>query len=516
MKAKISKLKLLSAIVATCFVAPAFAQLGGLKNAAKNAASKSIESKPKEEKKEDKKSESSSSESEVKVNKGESGQDLYEKGNVAYNAKNYKEALSYYEAAQNNGYNDGEMRMKMNECKKYTEASAGTNTDTNSPEYKKQQALLEEANVLIEAGKMNDGMAKLQQAHDACPTCPDAAELKQLLGAKGTMDQMDAMKYSKPLVKDEGITSETHKNNLKQIVFSKTNISKAASSSQFTNNFTLGDDIIARIYLEKSIENERNATGVETYKGSFYFRITIDGDAPYTQNIALFSNKSSMDDADRYDDAPRDYDSELGVGSTTFRFAVSNKPDKFSKNLPYNFIYEWFWNKPVGNHKVKIEYVYDIPDDDVDPANEMNSYLHTTKFGPEKILATGEFTINVTEAGKIAAAKKVCPNITWLNNKLIKVPDGFTMINKDKKANETIIKVVELDNDWSYEKNVFGIILKRYINGAAIVQDNTTKLYHSEDIKFGQENISSGGSGYGSTYYYRTRGKDFCKECLTK
>ncbi|HLP13317.1 MAG TPA: hypothetical protein VK177_15375 [Flavobacteriales bacterium] len=443
----------------------------------------------------------------------ESGADLAAKGDAEYANKNYKAALTYYEDAEKNGYTDGEMKMKMTECRKYANDST-----TGTPEQKKQEALAEEALALIEAGKMDEGMNKLQEAYDACPTCADAAEMKKILGTRTQMDQLEAMKYNKPLVKDEGITSPMHQAHMKQIVFSKTNISKSgASESQLTNSFNLGDDIIGRVYLEKSEANEKNVTVADrSFLGSVYLRVTIDGNKQYSHNLNIVKSKQDLER--QYQTNSGDYDTELAGGevTTTFRFGISEKQDFFVKNLPYVTIYENLWSLPAGNHKIKMEYVYDIPDDEISPKGDMESYLYTTKFGPEKVLATGEFNLNVTEAGKIIAAKKVCPKIEWYNNKLIKVPDGFTMINREKKSTETIIKVVELDNDWTYEKSYVGVILRRYINGAAIVQDNATGLYHTEDIKFSQENTSSGGSTYGKVMYTRSAYKDFCKECLAK
>ena len=443
----------------------------------------------------------------------ESGADLAAKGDVEYTNKNYKAALAYYEDAEKNGYTDGEMKMKMSECRKYANDNM-----TGTPQHKKQEALAEEALVLIEAGNMEAGMNKLQEAHDACPTCPDAAEMKKMLGTRTQMDQLEAMKYNKPLVKDEGVTSPMHQAHMKQIVFSKTNISKSgASESQLSNSFNLGDDIIGRIYLEKSPANEKNVTVADrSFLGSFYLRLTIDGNKQFSHSLNIVKTKEDLER--QYQTNNGDYDTDLAGGdvTTTFRFGISEKQDFFVKNLPYEFIYEYLWSLPAGNHKIKMEYVYDIPDDEISPKGDMESYLYTTKFGPEKVLATGEFNLNVTEAGKVTAAKKVCPKIDFQNNKLIKVPDGFTMVNREKKSTETIIKVVELDNDWTYEKNVYGIILSRFINGAAIVQDNATGLYHTEDVKFSQENTSSGGGTYGKTMYTRYSYKNFCKECLSK
>lgn len=462
----------------------------------------------KKEKEETNSSGSSNSSSDNNV----SGADLAAKGDAEYAKQNYKAALAYYKDAEKNGYTDGEMTMKMKECEKYAnDPMSGT------PQQKKQQALLEEASALLDAGKTNDGMAKLKEAYDACPKCSDSKEIEQLLGVQGKMDEMDAMKYSKPLVKDEGITGTIHQAHLKQIVFSKTNISKSgASESQFTNNFNLGDDIIGRVYMEKSNVNEKNGTVADrSHLGSFYLRLTIDGGKQYSHSLGIVQSKGDLER--QYETNTGDYDTELaGSEATTFRFGISEKQDFFVKNLPYEFIYEYLWSLPAGNHKIKMEYVYDIPEDEVDPKNDLNNYLYTTKFGPEKILASGEFNLNVTEAGKVTAAKKICPKIDWVNNKLIKVPDGFTMIDREKKSGETIVKVVEIDNDWTYKKNVYGVILSRSIRGAAIVQDNATKLYHTEEITFSQENTSSGGSGYAKTLYTRYAFKNFCKECLGK
>ena len=93
--------------------------------------------------------------------------------------------------------------------------------------------------------------------------------------------------------------------------------------------------------------------------------------------------------------------------------------------------------------------------------------------------------------------------MSWLKGTAKVVPDGFNMVNKEKREGETIIKLVEYGNDWTYKKNVYGVILSRSIDAKALVQDQKTKLCFIIDITFGQENVSSGGAKYGPVYFSR-------------
>lgn len=471
------------ALAAFCVIMSAsagHAQLGNLKNKVKNAASNvgnnnNSSSGSSSSSTSSSSSSSSSSGSNITVGKDESGYDLAMKGDAEYEKENYKDALAYYEEAEKRGYQDGMVKKRMNECR-----------DNLDPQKQKE-----------DEAKMN--------------------KVNQIMG------QLENSKYKIDPVTDQGITNDLHKKNLGKIVFAKTEIPKSETSdAAFANSFNLGDNIYSRVYMEKSFTNYGNEIGYISQFTDFKYRMTVAGQTfdilPQTQRDANDPNPNNGYPLSKV--AANDSRDTW----TTFQIGMSPSAEDASSypiSETNDFFYRMYQLAP-GSYTVKLEVVFDIPEDEVrkqywDSPDEGRKW--TTKFGKEKVLAAGEFKINITEAGKIATGKKLCPKFDWINYKLIKVPDGFTMVNKSKRPGETILKVVEIHNDWKYIKNGFGIILRRTIGGKAIAQNDKTKLCYEIDIEFSQENISSGGSQYGSTTFIRTGEFEtatvlFLKDCI--
>lgn len=407
----------------------------------------------------------SSTETKIETSGKESGYDLYMKGNEMYEAEKYNEALAYYKKAEEAGYVDGEMRVKMNRCR--------DNMDPNKQ--KEEQDVLNKAN--------------------------------------GIMEQLDAMKYKIDPVQDQGMTNEFHRANVGKIVFAKTEIPKTETSgNNLTNTFNLGDNIFSRVYLAQSYTNEGNSIGYIAQWTDFRIRMTVDGQKfdilPTTSGYPL--SKVAEDPTSRNT-------------WTTFQIGISPNVEGYPSTETRDFFYRMY-QLPNGTHKVKLEVVFDIPDDEVNKGTYGDGpdqgRKWTTKFGPEKVLAAGEFAINVTEAGKIAVGKKICPDMSWLKGTAKIVPDGMAMISKSKRENETILKVVEFGNDWTYHRNAYGVILSRTLKAQALLQDNKTKLCYVVYIEYSQENTSSGGSKYAPTMFSRngsfeTPGENglFVREC---
>lgn len=330
-------------------------------------------------------------------------------------------------------------------------------------------------------------------------------------------------KYKIAAVEDNGITNDLHKKNVGKIVFSNKEIAKAETSDAgFVNTFNLGDDIYSRVYLEKSMTNEGNSIGYIAQFMDFKVRMTVEG----TQFNAIPLTARDYNDPNPSNGYPRSIvaeDPDRRSAWTTFQIGLSPNASHVAE-YPSTEMHDFFYRMyqlPAGTHTVKLELVFDIPEDEAPQGSGMidEGRKWTTKFGQEKVLAVGEFKINITDAGKIAAGKKLCPTLDWINYKLIKVPEGFDMVNKSKREGETILKVVEIHNDWTYEKNIYGIILNRHIQGKALVQNNATKLCYVVNISFHQENISSGGSKYGPTTFTRdvsfeNAGPFFVKDCV--
>lgn len=214
--------------------------------------------------------------------------------------------------------------------------------------------------------------------------------------SSGKTTVSEADKYScKNTVEDNGSSGPVHTKYQKKIVFSKNEIVKGQENeTSFSNTFTLADNIYSRIYIEKSLGNESKNIGLCS-DVPVNIRFTIDdGQTTLPQDAGKAEVKASQD-------------YELTGKWTTWQLGMSPSS---TTGYPYSEIQN-FYDKmaylPEGNHKIKIELVLDVPDDYVVEGNEADSYLYTTKFGPEKVLSSGEFTINIKNADKVAMKKKL-------------------------------------------------------------------------------------------------------------
>jgi hypothetical protein len=337
------------------------------------------------------------------------------------------------------------------------------------------------------------------------------------------LEELEAQKYKLAPVEDNGMTNEFHTANVGKIVFASAAIPKGETSdANFKASFELGENIYSRVYLAKSLINESKSIGhVGVMASDFKVRMTVEGK---TFNMLAPTKRDDNDKnpTNGYPVSQVALNNEAFEKWTTFQIGISPGEAGYPSMETRDFFYRMF-QLPAGTHNVKIEVVYNIPEDEVskqyhDSPDEGRKW--TTKFGAEKVLAVGGFSILVTEAGKIKAGKKTCPKLDWLSGPSKIVPNGLAMISKEKQEGETILKVVEYGSDWTYNRNDFGVILNRTLLARALVQDSKTKLCFISEITYSEENISSGGSKYGITMFSRSGefsvpGEDglFVREC---
>jgi len=441
------------------------AQFGGLKNKVKNTAD-NVGNKDKN----NSSSNSNNNKADVKIDANESGSDLAAKGDKSYEAEKWADALAYYEEAENRGYQDGMVKKRMNECR-----------DNMDPAKQKE-------------------------------------EEKQLAGAQGQLNQMEAMKYKcDKIPTDNGTSGPTHTKNQKKIVFSKSEIAKGKENeAEFGNSFSLLDNIYCRVYLDKSIGYEaKNIAGC--FNNTNFIRFTFDDGATKAPDYIEHTEPTGIgaEELDKW----TTWQPAILPSTADITFEPS-KVKVFVKLMRY---------LPVGKHKVKMEIVYDIPEDS---DNGYSKYLYTTKFGPEKVLSTGEFNITITEADKKAMYKKVCPlykkDIDLYNKPAFTlVPNANELVKKATTVDWnkfTLLKVVSEETDWTYKKNVYGIILSRSCGAGAYLLNKEDNFIYYSSVTFYQENTSSGGSGYSNTtssveeqnIEYVRNYDSFCKECIGK
>lgn len=417
---------------------------------------------------------STDSKSNADIKSSDTGPDLFAKGEKAFEAEKWKEALEYYEAAEGKGYMDGMMKVKMNQCR--------------------------------------DNMA----------SSPEDEEKSRKIGSM--MAGLDAMKYKCDNVPaGNGTSSATHTKNVKKIVFSKTEIVKGSENeAAFTNSFNLSDNIYSRVYLEKSIGHEAASIG-DCFGKNYFIRYSFDNGAtklPDWLNVNVYNTLMG---------------SEGSVDNwTTWQPAISPSTEDLNFDILSikNYV-KYIRYLPAGTHKIKMEVVYDIPEDE-QPAGsryEENCRKYTTKFGAEKVLASGEFTITFTEADKRALYKKVCPLYkkeieTYNRSEYSLVSNAKALVTSATSVDWskfTLLRLAEF-GDWKYEKNYYGVILSRKSFAGAFLLNKEDNFIYYSSVEFYQENISSGGDKYGSTKVSveaqnieYVRGQDsFCKECIGK
>ncbi|HLP12447.1 MAG TPA: hypothetical protein VK177_10985 [Flavobacteriales bacterium] len=366
--------------------------------------------------------------------------ELYDLGNKEYDKGNYQAALDYYKAAQSKGYNDGEMRMKMNECERQL------------------------------SGAAKDDEKKV-------------SEMQKMIA------QMEESQYKMPLDQDEGITGPLHQKYVGKIVFSKSEIVKGSENeASFTNSFTLADNIYGRVYNKQSNSNYANNIGHIWGLSDFHYRLTIEG-APKNELLT-------------YDWTNSGFDKEANKTWTTFQLGYS--PDashiKEYNKADINIMYENLYHLPEGSYKVKIDYIFDVPSDQEKTSATVGEPMKwTTKFGPEQLMASGEFTINVKNSDKLAYAKKVSKPLPEASMNDAALEASMIKATTGKWAGQTPVKAVIIGDDWVYLRDGWGNITGRTIEAAVVIKYEKENMHKVYDMRFYQQN--QGGDKYGVTKY---------------
>jgi hypothetical protein len=208
--------------------------------------------------------------------------------------------------------------------------------------------------------------------------------------AIGKMQQLEEMKYKcSEMPTDNGMSGEFHKANVGKIVFSKSEIVKGKeNASAMTNSFTSADNIYARVYMAHSLQYECANMGMCFNNSSnTFYRFTVDGGAFSFSKTSYSSGTSTFNSAGE----------ELLNKWTTWQPAMSPASKEGYGTAEMQFFYSMLEFLPEGSHKIKLEIFIDIPEDRDGGAEVLKQ---TTKFGPEKVVAVGEFTLNVKSADK--------------------------------------------------------------------------------------------------------------------
>jgi hypothetical protein len=217
------------------------------------------------------------------------------------------------------------------------------------------------------------------------------------------LNDLEGSKYKcSEIPTDKGISGDVHQANIGKIVFSKSEIVKGQENTgSFTNSFTTADNIYSRVYMAHSIGYECANMGIcfrDQYINTNY-RVTVD-DGAYDLSKSYF-DKGTMNFNSVGEDLMNTY--------TTWQPALSPANSEGYGTDELQFFYSLIEFLPAGKHKIKLEIVIDVPEDEQPspPARyEEQCRKYTTKFGPEKVVALGEFTLDVKESDKAAIKAK--------------------------------------------------------------------------------------------------------------
>lgn len=269
-------------------------------------------------------------------------------------------------------------------------------------------------------------------------------------------------------------TNAFHEKNAGKILFSKQEIKSEEINPVLTDNFTLKDNIYAHFYLQNNFRNECYSIGLcETAIPAWYshMRFTVDG---------------SSHDVDPKDYNQESVESEFGVtlvtDAQTTQLARNLSSEILSKSDEYQWLWEFFYYLPNGTHKIRIEKIFDIP-----AGGQGNKPKYQEKFGKERVLVTGEFTITVNAADKLAFSNKMCIPFDKVGKSDAAIEARFK-----KEAGAGASKVWISSSDWSYERNAYGVVVSRRIYGQAISKDTKTGKYALLNIGLHQEAVGNG------------------------
>lgn len=212
--------------------------------------------------------------------------------------------------------------------------------------------------------------------------------------AIGKLEQLEDMKYKcQEIPTDNGISGSFHQSNIGKIVFSKSEIAKGKeNASALTNSFTTADNIYSRVYMAHSLQYECANMGMcWNNEGNTYYRFTVDGGSFDFSKTYYEKGTSTFNGVGE----------ELFNTWTTWQPAISPANKEGYGTNEMQFFYSMLEFLPEGSHKIKMEIVIDIPDD-----REDGSMKQTTKFGAEKVVAAGEFTLSVKSSDKAKVKAK--------------------------------------------------------------------------------------------------------------
>lgn len=254
---------------------------------------------------------------------------------------------------------------------------------------------------------------------------------------------------------DQGITSKTHEKYVSQIVFSD-NLNdiqfKSENPSGFKNKFSASEPIYARLYLNHSIGNTPH-NGDKSYKAQLMYDLYIDGKkVPFKKAFGMYRHIPDNDRTFYIEDIDGD---QMNVWTSWRPTLLPNESDDELKYGNVNTMARCFalslLDIEPGSHTVELK----MYSQDMASGNKTD------------VLATGKFTLNLTNSDKKELAFKYAPPLpkdTWVGNNKETVIKDITLAFEKELRKKPIITGI-YSPDWN--EGTYSLTGQRYRKVAA-------------------------------------------------
>ncbi len=270
---------------------------------------------------------------------------------------------------------------------------------------------------------------------------------------------------------DQGMTSETHRNNIGKILWAKQRINfNEQDSIKYDTVFDVSDPLYGRVYLPKSLYRLSEDQGQDCINHSSYFEVRafVNGVYKGVLNSNYFGSSSWT------------------TVQINLNLSAGDQTDSVNSNVPRK------WSALLktlddGTYDVKFEF-----------------------FGGQgkcaKKFAEGSFTLNKKGEQKAQLMKEL-PAAQKRDPKL-----EASMLEAFKKRgwDEEAIRIIIVEGDWRIIRNALGTIVRREINTNIILKKKTGTC-RLTDISFIQP--YQGNGKYGMTEVYGIGMKNIPFDC---
>lgn len=326
----------------------------------------------------------------------------------------------------------------------------------------------------------------------AGPICSGEIAITKQKGdvLRSSKDQLHDIAYKKhmeelhsELMPDEGMTSETHKKYIGQIVFSSQHIKQGAENqAAFRGQFNATDLIYGRCYFSKSLHNtytyvNNDSNSVALANGDHVVVLIVDH-----KDSVFYSHAANDNCEDVFNGDMDDYQSK----ATTFELTLNPSRAEVNK---YGYSHSRYWQWPElvnklspGEHNVRVELW-------------AGATSATSTYFPKRrsltALSIGEFKLSKKPGDHIKIGidfNTIKPGM--VNAALEK--EMFNALASSDGDKLTPSKVVIVDAGWTIVRNeLTGIILGRKIGAIVKVKYKDSGFCYAEYVEYNEDYTGS-------------------------